>query len=250
MRRTWSFVFFGALPKMASARLRSRLTRPPSTATLLASLALFVSLSGVAYAAATIGSPEVIDNSLQSVDLRDGAAVSGADVVNESLQGVDIQEATLKGVSRKVLLTATAGDPPTARSIGPIGGYTVTLNCEHHDSLPPAWYVFARLVVRGPGGDFQSAYTSTTNDGSAQTVTARGTLPAGVNTTLAQSDAYNGYFARKAGTVFVRSGASLLQIDFQLFRFLDAATSKVWSNSRTRLEYRASQNTGFSNCFG
>ena len=182
-----------------------------------AGLTLFVSLSGVAYAATTIGSLEVIDNSLQSVDLKDGAGVTGADVVNDSLQGPDIHEATLRGVGRKVLLTATAGDPPTLRSLGPIGGYTITLNCEHHDSLSPAYYVYARLVVRGPGGDFQSAYTSTINDGSAQVVTASGTVSAGMSTALARSDAYNGFFARKAGTVFVHSGATLLQINFQLF---------------------------------
>jgi hypothetical protein len=76
--------------------------------TVAAYLALMLASTSVAYAAATIGSPEVIDNSLKSVDLKDGMAVKGVDVVNDSLTGADINESTLsstlaRGTGAKIL---------------------------------------------------------------------------------------------------------------------------------------------------
>jgi hypothetical protein len=59
-------------------------------------LALFLVLTGgVAYAAGTIGSADVINNSLRSTDLKDGAAVNGLDVVDGSLGAVDLSAAAL-----------------------------------------------------------------------------------------------------------------------------------------------------------
>ena len=54
---------------------------------LVAYIALFFAMGGTAYAAATIGSGQVIDNSLQSGDLRDNAAVLSRDVVDDSVVG-------------------------------------------------------------------------------------------------------------------------------------------------------------------
>lgn len=62
---------------------------------VVAYLALFVAMSGTAYAVATVGSADVVDNSLQSRDLRDGAAVKGVDVAPNALTGADINELTL-----------------------------------------------------------------------------------------------------------------------------------------------------------
>lgn len=50
-------------------------------------VALLLALSGTAYAAATIGSRQVTNNSLQSVDLKDNAAVKSADVRDADLAG-------------------------------------------------------------------------------------------------------------------------------------------------------------------
>lgn len=76
-------------------------------------LALFVALGGTALAAATIGSPQVINNSLRSADLKDNRAVKGkdvrdatlggADVDADSLAGADIDEASLEGVDAATL---------------------------------------------------------------------------------------------------------------------------------------------------
>jgi hypothetical protein len=73
-------------------RFRKHLTY----ANVVATLALFVALAGgTAYAANTVGSSDVIDNSLQSADLKDGSAVSGADVIDNSVTGGDIDESKL-----------------------------------------------------------------------------------------------------------------------------------------------------------
>jgi hypothetical protein len=55
-------------------------------------LAFIVLGAGSAYAThLVVNSSDVVDNSLQSVDLKDTAAVKSVDVVNESLTGPDIK---------------------------------------------------------------------------------------------------------------------------------------------------------------
>jgi len=81
------------------ARIRSRLTY----ANVVASLALFIALGGVAWAATTINSKDVVDNSLKSVDLKDGKGVKDADVKANSLTGATIDESAL---SQGGILTA------------------------------------------------------------------------------------------------------------------------------------------------
>jgi hypothetical protein len=76
------------------ARVRSRLTYANVTATI----ALFVALGGTAYAAATIGSDDVIDNSLRSEDIK-----------NETLRGGDLATNTI-GSTRIIDDTLTADD--------------------------------------------------------------------------------------------------------------------------------------------
>jgi hypothetical protein len=81
---------------------------------VVALIALFASLSGVAWAANTVGSSDVIDNSLQSVDLKDNAAVKSADVVNDSVVGGGLAAADLKpgsvGTSEVVNDSLTGAD--------------------------------------------------------------------------------------------------------------------------------------------
>ena len=60
-------------------------------------LALFIALGGTAWAAATINSKDVVDNSLKSVDLKDGKGVKGVDVEDESLESVDIKDEAVTG---------------------------------------------------------------------------------------------------------------------------------------------------------
>jgi hypothetical protein len=67
--------------------MRKHLTYANVMVTLLAIGAL---TGGVAYAADTIGSEDVIDNSLASRDLRNNVAVQGVDVRNGTLSNADV----------------------------------------------------------------------------------------------------------------------------------------------------------------
>jgi hypothetical protein len=77
-------------------------SRRPSASLVIACLALFVALGGVGYAAATIGSGAVIDNSLRSKDVR-----------NNDLRGKDVRTNTLKGGD---ILESSLGKVPSAAS--------------------------------------------------------------------------------------------------------------------------------------
>jgi hypothetical protein len=69
-----------------------------SPATVLAGLALFVSLGGVSYGVATgsIDSREIQNGTVQSRDVRDGS-LQGRDVANGTLQSRDIKDGVLGG---------------------------------------------------------------------------------------------------------------------------------------------------------
>ena len=105
----------------------------PSPATVIALIALFVALSGSAYAALSknsVSSKQVKNGSLVSKDLKDGKAVTGADVADDSLTGEDLDEATLGSVpAADAASTATnAAHATDADQLGGVaaGGYTRT----------------------------------------------------------------------------------------------------------------------------
>ena len=60
----------------------------------IACLALFVALSGVAYAAATIGSDDIIDGSIRNRDFKDGT-LRGNEAKRDGFGGGAIKETTL-----------------------------------------------------------------------------------------------------------------------------------------------------------
>lgn len=68
----------------------------------VAYLALAMATSGTAYAAATIGSAEVVDDSLRSIDIRDDTStnggLAGSDIRPNTLTNLDIAEQTLEKV--------------------------------------------------------------------------------------------------------------------------------------------------------
>jgi hypothetical protein len=69
-------------------------SRRPSASLVIACLALFVALGGVGYAAATIGSSSIIDNSIKSKDVRNND-LRGKDVRTNTLKGADVDESSL-----------------------------------------------------------------------------------------------------------------------------------------------------------
>jgi hypothetical protein len=128
--------------------VKSLLHRRPSPALVIASIALFVSLSGVSYGVATgfIDSREIKNNEVRSVDLRNNdirtrdlrnnevrgldirnSTVQGRDVALNTLTGTDIREDTLEKVpSAAAADTATtATTAGSAGSAASVGGMTV-----------------------------------------------------------------------------------------------------------------------------
>lgn len=72
--------------------------RSNSPATVLAGIALFVSLGGVSYgvAAGSINSREIENGTVQSRDVRDGG-VQGRDIANGTVQSRDVRDGALRG---------------------------------------------------------------------------------------------------------------------------------------------------------
>jgi hypothetical protein len=109
---------------------------PPSPAVVIACVALFAALGGGAYAAATITSADVKNNSLLSEDLKDGKAVKGVDVKNNGLTGKDIKESSLGKVPLADQLDDLKVVAPfnltTSQSADILmhGPFTVTASCE------------------------------------------------------------------------------------------------------------------------
>jgi hypothetical protein len=68
--------------------------RIPSPSLVIACFALFVALSGVAYAAATIGSDDIINGSIRNRDFKDGT-LRGQEAKRNGFGGGAIKESTL-----------------------------------------------------------------------------------------------------------------------------------------------------------
>jgi hypothetical protein len=79
---------------------------------IVACAALFVALGGVGYAAATIGSAQIKNNSIQGKDVKN-SSLTGKDVKNSSLTGSDIKNNSLKGSD---VLESSLGKVPSAGS--------------------------------------------------------------------------------------------------------------------------------------
>jgi hypothetical protein len=90
------------------SRIRQRLTY----ANVMATIAVFVAIGGTSYAALTIGSPQVRNNSLRSADIRNGA-IRSVDVRNRSLLARDFR--------RGQLPRGAQGAPGPAGPAGPAG---------------------------------------------------------------------------------------------------------------------------------
>src|SRR4051812_12172895 len=76
---------------------------------IVASLALFVSLSGVSYGVATgfIDSREIKNNEVRSIDIRNNE-VRTRDLRNNEIRGIDIRNSTVQG--RDIALNTVTGE--------------------------------------------------------------------------------------------------------------------------------------------
>jgi hypothetical protein len=76
--------------------MRGRIRAHLTYANVMATTAVFIALGGVAYAVDTVGSADVINNSLRSADLKDDAAVQSVDVRDDTLSNGGLAAADLK----------------------------------------------------------------------------------------------------------------------------------------------------------
>jgi hypothetical protein len=119
-------------------------SRRPSASLVVACLALFVALGGVGYAAATIGSAAIVDNSIKSKDVRN-ENLRGKDVRANTLKGADVDEASLGKVpsaanadSAATAANATnAANAANADTVGGIGPDALTIGRSVLDGCEP-----------------------------------------------------------------------------------------------------------------
>jgi hypothetical protein len=113
--------------------VKSILRRRPSPALVIALIALFISLSGVAYGVATgsIDSREIAQNTIRSGDVRNNEVrsrdlrnneVRTRDLRNNEVRGVDIRNSTVQG--REVALNTLTGDDIDESRLGKVPSAT------------------------------------------------------------------------------------------------------------------------------
>ena len=97
-----------------------KLVRRPSPATAIASLALFVSLSGVSYGVSTgfIDSREIKNNTIRSKDIGN-STIRTQDLRNNEIRGGDIRNSTITG--RDVALNTLGGQDIDESKLGKVG---------------------------------------------------------------------------------------------------------------------------------
>jgi hypothetical protein len=131
----------------------------------IALVALFVALSGAAYAASKVNSHSVKDNSLKSRDLKNGKAVGSKDVIGDSLTGAQIDESSLQGVAPSGPaggdLTGSYPNPQVAGGLAPGGAAGGDLTGDYpNPTLAPG--AAAKLGVHDSGRVLVAANSPTT----------------------------------------------------------------------------------------
>lgn len=103
--------------------MKSILRRRPSPALVIAMIALFVSLSGVAYGVATgsIDTREIKNNDVRSRDLRNND-IRTKDLRNNEVRGLDLRNSTVQG--RDVALNTLTGDDVNESRLGKVPSAT------------------------------------------------------------------------------------------------------------------------------
>jgi hypothetical protein len=166
----------------------------PSAALIVASLALFVSLSGVSYGVATgfIDSREIKNNEVRSVDLRNNQ-IRTRDLRNNEIRGIDIRNSTVQ--SRDIAINAvqgvdvkedtlgkvpSAGTADSATSAGSVSTLRIVpLTTVAEGSSPVVLATHGPLTLRAEcaAGPTARLEVSTTQDNSAAAGAGSSVLP-------------------------------------------------------------------------
>lgn len=134
-----------------------------SPSSLLALVALFVALGGVSYAAATIGSAEIKDNSIKSKDVRNKTLV-GKDIRTDALGGAQVNEAKLGQVpsaatadqATQAQSAQSAASAQTAATVGAdgVGAEALQANSVHASELAGTVVRATTVNVAAGGTEF------------------------------------------------------------------------------------------------
>jgi hypothetical protein len=213
----------------------------PSPALIVASLALFISLSGVSYGVATgfIDSREIKNNEVRSVDLRNNdirtkdlrnneirgidirnSTVQGRDIALNTVTGEDVKEDTLQKVP-SALLADTATKATSADSVSSLKTIPLTTVAEDADPVVLARQGPLTLSGRCDTGSVARLTVSTTETHSAAAANPGSSNPdfdpADGPQEIAQLSAPSPGYAVTSVSAFARSGKSLSG-DIALFR--------------------------------
>jgi hypothetical protein len=206
-------------------RFRSHLT----FANIVSLVALFVALGGMAAAAVIVtDNSQVAPNTISghrppAGDHANiiGGSINAQDIANNSLGGRVIAEPTLTGNAQKLIFKAPGGGPDQTK-IATVGPYTIKAACEY---TTPA-HVSLILYVNGPAGTASYTSLDSVNDNGiddpnggfrSDTVPIPANQDApilGVFADTSYQSPPNGNFHHAAGTVMLRSGSVLVQVDF------------------------------------
>jgi hypothetical protein len=156
--------------------VKSILRRRPSPALVIALIALFISLSGVAYGVATgsIDSREIKQNTIRSGDVRNNEVrsrdlrnneIRTRDLRNNEVRGVDIRNSTVQG--REVALNTLTGDDIDESRLGKVPSATSADTAVQAASAASAQNSAAvdgmsvqRVFAKVPSGGSQVIFTS------------------------------------------------------------------------------------------
>jgi hypothetical protein len=208
-------------------RIRSHLTY----ANVMATIAVFLVLGGgTALAAYVVSSNSQIGPGTVSGHKPPtgkhaniiGGSITAQDVANNGLGGQVIAEPTLTGNAQKLIFHAATGPIPT--EIATVGPYAIKAACE--EPSPAHWAL--TLYVNGPAGTASYTYLDSVNDNGIDDPTGgfrsdTRPIPAnqddpifGIYADTSYQTPPNGNFHHAAGTVMLRSGSVLVQVDFDV----------------------------------
>ncbi len=210
--------------------MRQRLRSHVSFANVVSLVALFVALGGTAAAAVIItDNSQVAPNTISGHKPPSGkhaniigGSLNGQDVASNSLGSRVIAEPTLTGNAHKLIFHAATGPIPT--EIATVGPYAIKAACE--EPSPAHWAL--TLYVNGPAGTASYTYLDGVNgtridDPNGGFRSGTRPIPAdqdepifGIFADTSYQNPPNGNFHHAAGTVMLRSGSVLVQVDFDV----------------------------------
>jgi hypothetical protein len=197
-----------------------RIRRHLTYANVISTLALFLVLGGgtalAAYVVSSnsqIGPGTVSGHKPPTGDHANiiAGSVNGQDVAANSLTGANINEASLTGDVQKLVWNAAASKSPPKEKITTVGPYTLKGEC----GIDGANAVSMNLYAKGPAGTADLMESATANDSTDDGNFSEGLLiPANTDTDIATIGAVAGDYRRIGGTAMLKSGSTLVQVEY------------------------------------